>query len=115
MNYEEFKQNIKVPMENCPVSRTLTLLEGKWTSKVIYELEKVEQLRFSELKKRLPGITNTMLSSTLKKLEDNGIVDRIQYMEIPLHVEYSLTKAGREMPHIYFEMAKWGIEYLPTN
>lgn len=63
--------------------------------------------------KNLGGITNTMLSSTLKDLEDKGIVIREQYNEIPPHVEYSLSDSGRAMLSIYYEIAKWGSQYLP--
>ena len=81
---------------------------------MIYELEKADQLRFGQLKNNLEGITNTMLSSTLKILEDRGIVKREQFNEVPLRVEYSLTEAGRAMLHIYYEIAKWGSTYLST-
>lgn len=114
MTFEDFQDYIKneTPAENCPVSKTLDLLSGKWTSRVIYELEKASQLRFGQLKKKLSGITNTMLSSTLKTLEERGIVERKQYNEVPLRVEYSLTEAGKAMLHIYYEIAKWGSAYL---
>lgn len=114
MTFEEFQNYIKNEKQpiNCPVSRTLELLSGKWTSRVIYELEKSEQLRFGQLKKRLDVITNTMLSATLKVLEEQGIVERKQYNEVPLRVEYSLTEAGKAMITIFYEMAKWGSTYL---
>ena len=79
---------------------------------MIYELEKADRLRFGQLKKKLDGITNTMLSGTLKVLEERGIVQRKQYNEVPLRVEYSLTEAGKAMLHIYYEIAKWGDTYL---
>lgn len=114
MTFEEFQEFIKndIPRETCPVSKTLELLSGKWTSRVLYELEKVDQLRFGQLKKNLDGITNTTLSSTLKTLEERGIVKRTQYNEVPLRVEYSLTEAGKAMLPIYYEIAKWGNIYL---
>lgn len=116
MTFEAFQEYIQNenPKENCPVSKTLELLGGKWTSRVIYELEKAEQLRFGQLKKNLAGITNTMLSSSLKLLEARGIVERRQFNEVPLRVEYSLTEAGNAMLPIYYEMAKWGSTYLST-
>lgn len=114
MTFEEFQIYIKneTPSQNCPVSKTLELLSGKWTSRVIYELEKADQLRFGELKKNLDGITNTMLSNVLKTLEKRGIVMRKQYYEVTLRVEYSLTEAGKAMLYIYYEIAKWGSLYL---
>ena len=111
---EEFEQGIKTadPMENCPVSKTLQLLNGKWTSRIIFELQKSETIRFGQLKRNLKDITNTMLSSTLKSLEDAGLVKRHQFDEMPVRVEYSLTEAGREMLPIYYEMAKWGSKHF---
>lgn len=117
MTFPEFVERIKLvePEEDCPVSRTLELLSGKWTSRVIYELQKYDNIRFGALKKNLHGITNTMLSSTLKNLEEKEIIIRIQYNEIPPHVEYSLSESGRAMLAIYYEIAKWGDTYLMNN
>lgn len=53
-----------------------------------------------------------MLSSTLKNLKEKGIIERKQYNEIPLRVEYALTESGKAMLHIYYEIAKWGNQYL---
>jgi len=117
MTFKEFQAGIKTvqPKENCPVSRTLELLGGKWTSRVIFELQKSDTVRFGELKRRMSGITNTMLSSTLKALEENGIVERVQYSEMPVRVEYNLTEAGKKMLPIFYEIAVWGAENLPQT
>lgn len=111
---KEFEHGIKTadPTENCPVAKTLELLSGKWTSRIIFELQKSEKIRFGQLKRNLEEITNTMLSSTLKTLEDAGLVKRQQFDEMPVRVEYSLTQAGREMLPIYYEMAKWGSKHF---
>ena len=113
MTYEEFQHLIKTmpASEDCPVLDTLRLLSGRWTSFIIYELQKHDRVRFGELRKNLPSITNSMLSSTLKTLEAEGIVIREQFNEIPPRVEYSLSEAGRDMCAIYYEIAKWGAKY----
>ncbi|MCD7950411.1 MAG: helix-turn-helix transcriptional regulator [Erysipelotrichaceae bacterium] len=98
--------------EDCPVEKTIDLLAGKWTTKIIYQLLMNNVLRFGEFKKNIPEITNAMLSSTLKELEGKGIITRKQYNEVPLRVEYSLTEAGQAMLPIFLEMGKWGIDYL---
>lgn len=98
--------------DECPVKKTLELLAGKWTTRVIYELQMNTTLRFGEFKRNIPEITNAMLSSTLKELEGKGIVSRTQFNEVPLRVEYSLTKAGQEMMPIFSEMGRWGANYL---
>lgn len=94
--------------EQCPVRRTLELLSGKWRTHIIYELCKHSSMRFGELKKAYPQITNTMLTNTLRDLEKLGIVRREQFNEIPPHVEYSLTQKGKELLPVFYEMAKWG-------
>jgi len=117
MTFEEFQAGIKTvqPKENCPVSRTLELLGGKWTAKVIFELQRSDSARFGTLRRQLNGITNTMLSSTLKNLMDNGIIERVQYPEMPVRVEYNLTEAGKKMLPIFYEIAVWGAENLPEQ
>lgn len=114
MTFEEFNAKIQTQYDenNCPVTKVLNLLNGKWTTHVIYELERHQSIRFGELKKAMPSITNAMLSSTLKMLETQGIVLRKQYNEVPLRVEYSLSESGKAMLNIYYEMAVWGEKYL---
>lgn len=112
--FKEYRKNI-VDTEhnkNCPVQYTLRILQGKWNERIIYELSKYESLRFGELKKIIPEITNTMLSTTLKDLEEQGLVNREQFNEIPVRVEYSLSDKGKELHPIFAEMAKWGLKYI---
>ena len=98
--------------DDCPMRRTLELLSGKWRTHIIYARCKKPSCRFGELKKAVPCITNTMLTSTLRDLESLGIVYREQFNEIPPHVEYSLTEKGKALLPAFFELAKWGETYL---
>lgn len=98
--------------EHCPMHRALEMLSGKWRTRIIYELAQKESCRFGELKKSVPRITNTMLSATLKDLEELGIIVREQFNEIPPHVEYSLTEKGRALLPVFTELAKWGEKYF---
>lgn len=98
--------------ENCPVHRTLELLNGKWRTHIIYELCKHPSMRFGELKKAYPHITNTMLTNTLRDLEGLEIIHREQFNEIPPHVEYSLTEKGKKLLPVFLEISKWGEENL---
>lgn len=111
---EEYLQRIMTEQvsDNCPMRRTLELLSGKWRTHIIYELCKNPTMRFGELKKAYPHITNTMLTNTLRDLEELGIVHREQFNEIPPHVEYSLTEKGKELLPVFFELAKWGENHL---
>ena len=99
---------------HCPVERALSLFERKWNAKVIYALTSADAKRFSELKRDIPDISNMMLTSTLRELEERGIVKREQFNEIPPHVEYSLTEGGRAMKPIFQRMGEWSAKYLPS-
>lgn len=114
MTAEEYLQKILTSEINsdCPVRKTLELLSGKWRTHIIYELCKHPVCRFGELKKAVPRITNTMLTNTLRDLENLEIVHREQYNEIPPRVEYSLTDKGKALLPVFFELAKWGDTYL---
>lgn len=115
MSYEKFLKEVKVGIVtecgNCPVTPALTLFQGKWTDQVLYALCVRDTIRFGELKRELPGITNTMLTATLKDLEAKGIVHREQFNEIPPHVEYSFTEKGRDLYPIFYAMMNWGYKY----
>lgn len=114
MTAEDYLKRIMTEQvsDDCPVRRTLELLSGKWRTHIIYELCKNNSMRFGELKKAYPHITNTMLTNTLRDLESLGIVHREQFNEIPPHVEYSLTEKGKELLPIFFEISKWGEKNL---
>lgn len=119
MSYEEFlvrvKEGIVTKKGNCPITPLLIMLQGKWKNQVIYELCIKEPIRFGELKKNLGGITNTMLTSTLRDLEKDGIIKREQFNEIPPHVEYSFTQKGRDLMPVFYAMMNWGFKYEDDN
>jgi DNA-binding HxlR family transcriptional regulator len=81
--------------EECPVKCTLEIIGGKWKLRVLSQIMKREVCRFNELKRDIPGITNTMLSSSLHELENDELIKRTQYNEMPVRVEYSLTELGK--------------------
>ena len=93
---------------NCPIYKTIELFQGKWTIWVLFELNKNGTCRFGYLRKAIPNISNTMLASTLKDLEERGLVDRIQYNEIPPRVEYTATDKAKDLQTVFEAMAVWG-------
>ena len=99
----------------CPVLYALSLIGGKWHLPVIWALSRHKLLRYNELKRNVCGITNMMLSQALKDLEANGLINRVQYNEIPPRVEYSLTKAGLSLLPALDELARWGLKQRNTN
>lgn len=99
----------------CPVTFLLLMLQGKWKTQVLYAMSLQDTLRFGQLKKEIPGITNTMLTSTLRELGKDGLLHREQFNEIPPHVEYSLTPKGKNLFPVFYEMLKWGLHHASDH
>lgn len=91
---------------------TLEILSGKWKSIIIWNLNLHKSIRYNEFRRLIPEITQKMLSQQLKDLEQNGLVDRTVYHEVPPMVEYSLTEMGQELIPILTAMDKWGKSFV---
>ena len=94
--------------------KVVNMIGGKWKLRIIYVLAFHETLRYGELKRLLTPITHKMLSTQLKELEKDGLINRKEYQQIPPKVEYSLTDLGLTMKPILDIMATWGNEYKKT-
>lgn len=94
----------------CPVDVTLSVIGGKWKL-LIYDQLNRGVTRFGQLKRAIPRITQTMLTQQLRELEQDGIVTRTIYAEIPPRVEYALTDFGRTLECVIAVMCQWGTEY----
>lgn len=99
---------------HCAMDITMHYIGGKWKTVVLWYL-KQKTYRFGELKKQIPDITEKMLSLQLKALERDGIIKRDVYTEVPLRVEYSLTKFGKTLIPVLEEIARWGRELGETR
>lgn len=95
----------------CPVEATLHLIDGKWKAIILYHLLS-DTIRFNELRRRLSGITQRMLTRQLRELQADGLIHREVYAEVPPRVEYSLTKRGRSLEPVVRTLWTWGNEYL---
>ena len=100
-----------MPNSDCPVCRTADIVCGKWTLLVIRDLADGRQ-RFGELERSLEGISPRTLSLRLRSLEEEGIVARQTYPEVPPRVEYELTEKGRALVPIIDSMREYGTEWL---
>lgn len=98
-----------------PFEYTLSIVSGKWKLKIIYLLACITPVRYNMLKKSIEGITHKMLSTQLKELEQEGIVFRKEYPQIPPKVEYSLTAKGESLLPIVTAMCTWGKENSNKN
>lgn len=101
---------------DCPIRNILARISDKWSMLVIYTLDRAGQnaVRFKELQRAIPDISQKMLTVTLRTLEEDGYVTRTVYPEVPPRVEYALTaRAHSLLPHINALIA-WALENRPT-
>ncbi len=101
----------KIKCPPCPVLSTLKVIGGKWKPVILWEMEN-GTLRFGQLKRSIPGITQKMLTQQLRELENDGIIWRKVYAEVPPRVEYGITSYGATLRPVLDEMAVWGINHL---
>ena len=103
------QQHINV--KECPVLYALNIIGGKWRLPILWHLTE-GGLRYNQLKRQLPGITNIMLTRSLQDLEKYGLIHRIQHAEVPPHVEYLLTKQAKNLIPALLAIQEWGQEQL---
>jgi len=96
---------------NCPVEATLDVIGGKWKPLILWQL-RAEKLRFSGLQQSMQGISPKMLTKQLRELEEDGLVLREAYPEIPPRVEYSLTESGKTVLPVLDALCEWGNGYF---
>lgn len=94
----------------CPVETTLMLIGNKWKVLIIRDLINGTK-RFGELKKSIGTISQKVLTSNLRDMEESGLIKRKVYAEVPPRVEYSLTKTGKSLKSVIDSMIKWGNTY----
>lgn len=94
----------------CPVETTLTLIGDKWKVLILRDLMPGTK-RFGELKKTIGSVSQKVLTAQLRAMEENGLVNRKVYAEVPPRVEYSLTDLGRSLKPILDAMWSWGVGY----
>jgi DNA-binding HxlR family transcriptional regulator len=100
----------KEELPACPVATTVQLIGSKWKLLILRNLL-ARPWRFNELKKNLTGISQKVLTDSLRSLEEDGIVTRTVYPEVPPRVEYSLSELGDSMRPIISAMEQWGLGY----
>ena len=96
----------------CPIRNILGRMSDKWSLLILDTLNQKGIMRYKELNHEIPDISQKMLSSTLKKLEEFRLVNRKMYGEIPPRVEYSLTDSGKELMPSVGMMIKWALEHF---
>ena len=98
----------------CPVETTLTLISDKWKVLIIRDLLPGTK-RFGELKKSIGGVSQKVLTTQLRQMEDSGLLNRTVYPEVPPRVEYTLTELGYSLKPVLDAMGSWGEAYQRKN
>ncbi len=96
----------------CKVEQALSIVVGKWKPVILRHLQLRGTMRFSELKSRIPGITQKMLTAQLRELEKEDLIRRVVYPQVPPKVEYSMTDHGRTLQPILHMMHEWGVAHV---
>lgn len=110
MNNEKSNNNLPA----CPVETTLMLIGNKWKVLIIRDLLTGTK-RFGELKKSIGKVSQKVLTTQLRDMEEDGLISRKIYAEVPPKVEYSLTELGKSLQPILNAMLQWGTEYKEKN
>lgn len=103
------------PQHTCPVEVTVKLIGGKWKLVILYQLANHGTKRFNELRRIFPEVTQRMLTRQLRELEEDGLVNRKVYPEVPPKVEYSLSDTGKSLIPLLLQLRDWGLEYIDNR
>ena len=98
----------------CPVETTLTLISSKWKVLIVRDLLAGTK-RFGELQRSVGNVSQKVLTAQLREMEEDGLVDRKVYPEVPPRVEYSLTELGRSLEPVLSALWNWGETYQSKN
>lgn len=108
--FDNMVENIK-KYGGCPVSATLKILGGKWKPLILYFVS-VDVNRFGQLQRMVPDCSKRMMTTQLRELEDDGIIHREVFAEVPPKVIYTLTEKGDSLRPLFSELSKWGIQHI---
>ncbi len=92
----------------CPVEATISLIDGKWKCVILFHLQEQGTVRFNELRRRLPGITQRMLTNQLRELETDRLIERKIYAQVPPKVEYTVSALGSTLKPVLASLKAWG-------
>ena len=96
-------------METCPLNHALSLIGWKWKMQILCSLYNNGPTRYNQLKKTLDGVSNTVLANALRELEVDGLVERQEYLEVPVRVEYRITEPCQRLIPILDQLGSWSI------
>jgi len=98
--------------QGCGLKKVLDIIGGKWKVLILCLIDDRGSVRYNEMRREIFGITSTMLAQSLREMEEDGLVLRHQYAEMPVRVEYTLTDRAKSMIPILLELKAWGEKNL---
>lgn len=104
-------RKLKEKQYHCYFELTLDLIGGKWKPIILYYAGTEKRVRYGELKRLIPNINERMLTKQLRELEEDQLIHREIYREVPPRVEYSLTETGETLMPLLNQMKEWGSDY----
>lgn len=104
----------KEELPECPVATTVQLIGNKWKLLILRNLIYTGTQRFTDFIKTIPGISKKVLTDNLRALEDDGLIEREVFAEVPPRVEYSLSSLGRTLQPVLDALSQWGTDYKST-
>lgn len=101
-------------MDLCPLHFAMGMIGGKWKVQILCSVNNAGSIRYNALRAKLDGISNTVLSAALKELEEDGLIRREVFPEVPIRVEYSPTDSCRALIPILEQLSDWAETQMPT-
>ena len=102
-------------MEKCPLHHAMQLIGGKWKVQILCSVTNAGTIRYNALRGKLAGISNTVLASSLRELERDGLILRREYLEVPVRVEYAPTEDCRRLLPILEQLSDWAEARMPAD
>ena len=115
--YTNQKESVKHKMQNvynCPVDATISKIGGKYKAVILYHLGS-DTLRYNQIRKKIPAITDKMLAQQLRELESDNLIIKKIYPVIPPKTEYSLSELGKTLIPLLDSMCEWGQQFMPDD
>ena len=97
--------------ESCPIAATMSVIGGKWKMIILYAIFGGIN-RFGAIRKKIPGLSKKMLTKELREMEQEGLIERTVFPEVPPRVEYKLTEKGASLGKVADALEEWGLQWL---
>jgi len=112
-NKDKYQTGTRLARSNCPITNTLDLIGDKWTLLIVRDMLSNHKHRYGEFLAADEGITTNILADRLKRLEENGLIEKTPYQHNPVRYQYHLTERGKDLEPLVQAMIRWGLKHIP--